>query len=712
MRSSLSVRSAGARVAGPVVWLAGLVSSGCLDYGLNNQKENPGADSWDDPRDDTAVGPIPFPCEEEGQIALEVPIDEGCVSDIQVGTLDTVVEWSISAFEDYPEFSQILTVPVVGNLSDDNGDGVIGPGDVPDIVMVGDDNLPPLTQGAIHIISGDGDQLVRAIFDAAYGDYQVYPYRYASVALGDLDADGVPEIVGVGQLVGGAPPEDSDSAPGDSGIVVPDDSAGSDSAPDSGDTAQEVPVSIDLGEAPGGMDSPCRVVAWAPDGTVRWVAADAAIPCAGHVPAVADLDGDGAAEVIVGPIILEGADGAMRAWGQNGTGRYPAFDQVGFISAVADLDGDGEQEVVAGSTLYDSQGAVRCEVTGLDDGFPAVADLDGDLLGEVVLVGNGRMSVYNDDCTPVTSWDLDGIGNGGPPTIADFDADGVPEIGVATDTVYAVYEADGTMRWSQPVTDASSHTTGSSVFDFDGDGQAEVVYGDELALWIFDGADGTVRLQDGFHTSRTLHEYPVIADVDADGMAEIVVPQGGGHHGVANLGLYVLGSANNDWQYARPVWNQHAYNIVNINDDLTVPAHPDSNWPEHNNFRSGDINILSGGDTPDVIPQAVFCAEHCAEGRVGVLVRLGNGGMAEMRRDVPISVYSEISGQRYLLQTQTTTREVNPGRASEAVAFELNILDIPDGRLVVVGDDYGGYGGLAECREDNNELVLEGVVCE
>ncbi len=690
-------------------WLLALMGlTGCFDYGINSQKPTPGADSWDDPRDDTAVGPIPFPCEEEGQIALDVQVDESCVSDVQVGTLDTVVEWSISAFEDYPEFSQILTVPVVGNLNDDNGDGVIGPGDIPDIVMVGDDNLPPITHGAIHIISGDGDQLVPAIFDGAIENYQIYPYRYASVALGDLDADGVPEIVTVGQIVGGPP--DPDTGPGDSGINIPDDSSGDSLPTDTGPV--EVPVIIDLGEVPEGMEAPCRVVAFTPDGAVKWVATEAEIVCAGHVPAIADLDGDGAAEVIVGPIILEGATGALRAWGQGGEGRYPAFDQMGWISAISDLDGDFSQEIIAGNTLYDSQGTVICSVSGVEDGFPAVADLDGDGMGDVVLVGDGRMSIYDHGCVPVASWDLDGIGNGGPPTIADFDGDGLPEIGVATDTVYAVYEVDGTLRWSRPVVDASSHTTGSSVFDFDGDGQSEVVYGDETTLWIFDGSDGTVRLEDTFHTSRTLHEYPVIADVDGDGMAEIVVPQGGGHHEVENVGLYVLGSANNDWQYARPVWNQHAFNIVNINDDLSVPAVPDANWPDHNNFRSGDVNILSGGSTPDVITQAVFCAEHCADGTVGLLVRLGNGGAVEMRRDVPISVYSEINGQRYLLQTKSTTREVNPGKSSEAVSFELNALDLPEGVLVVIGDDYGGYGGLAECHEDNNELVLTGVRCE
>jgi hypothetical protein len=60
-------------------------------------------------------------------------------------------------------------------------------------------------------------------------------------------------------------------------------------------------------------------------------------------------------------------------------------------------------------------------------------------------------------------------GSGGPPTVADFDGDGAPEIGVAGGTSYAVYDGDGTVQWSRPTQDISSAITGSSVFDFNGD---------------------------------------------------------------------------------------------------------------------------------------------------------------------------------------------------------------------------------------------------
>ena len=115
-----------------------------------------------------------------------------------------------------------------------------------------------------------------------------------------------------------------------------------------------------------------------------------------------------------------------------------------------------------------------------------------------------------------------------------------------------------------------------------------MVYADETRLWILSGADGSIRLEDDRHASRTLHEYPTVADVDGDGSSEIIVPNGGGHLGEDKSGLYVLGPAEGSWLMSRQVWNQHAYSIVNVEDDLSIPSPAGSNWPSHNNFRSGD----------------------------------------------------------------------------------------------------------------------------
>ncbi len=281
---------------------------------------------------------------------------------------------------------------------------------------------------------------------------------------------------------------------------------------------------------------------------------------------------------------------------------------------------------------------------------------------------------------------------------------------MADATTYAVYEPDGAVDWTAPVTDASSHATGSAVFDFEGDGRPEVVYADETRLWVFDGLTGEVRLEDAEHASRTLHEYPVVADVDGDGQAEIVVPNGGGHQGEDRTGVYVLGSASGSWLSARQVWNQHAYAITNIDDDLGVPAAPEPNWPAHNNFRSGDPHPGSGGAAPDAVPLAELCEIDCGRGEHWLTVRLGNAGAAPIRDGVPVSVYTGRDAD-VLLATDWWTEVVAPGGVSGPIRFAIRDEDVVHDVLTVAVDDQAGVGWVRECDEGDNRLVIEDVEC-
>ena len=140
-----------------------------------------------------------------------------------------------------------------------------------------------------------------------------------------------------------------------------------------------------------------------------------------------------------------------------------------------------------------------------------------------------------------------------------------------------------TILWNVTTTDCSSAATGSSVFDFQGNGKAEAVYSDEEYLRIYDGTTGNVIFKT-CNTTGTLIEYPVIADIDNDGHADIVVVSNAyasgnaeyqcndGTH-IAQAGVRVFSDANNTWVRTPPVWNEHAYHVTNVTPDGTIPQH-------------------------------------------------------------------------------------------------------------------------------------------
>ena len=67
-----------------------------------------------------------------------IEIDDECVTpeyDIQ-NPWNVEVEWQWNGLGDEPTVNQVMVAPIVGNLTDDNGDGRITESDTPDIVVV------------------------------------------------------------------------------------------------------------------------------------------------------------------------------------------------------------------------------------------------------------------------------------------------------------------------------------------------------------------------------------------------------------------------------------------------------------------------------------------------------------------------------------------------------------------------------------------------
>ncbi len=609
---------------------------------------NPAAEEgWFDGVDSDCDG------EEEPDHCVDEPpastttVDTTCTYTPSVGGFDPQQEWWIDSFSDYSSYDGCIMTPVVGEMTDDDGDGDIDSDDTPDVVAVFRNPSSSTYKGVLRLISGDGSAVHWSTYEDSSTGTSYWPYRFAGAAIGDIDKDGTPDIV----------------------------------------------TTVTNG-------SYCYPAAYDNAGAIKWVNTTS-IGCRSHAPAIADLEGDGDVEVVWGRLIVEGADGSTQAEGSGGRAYYSGYSNSGYHSVPVDLDGDGTLEIVAGNTVYAPDGSTLCS-TGYSDGYVAVADLDLDGEGEFVVSGNGYVRVFEGDCTYVDGWSVTGSGYGGPPTIADFDGDGEPEIAVAAKYAYAVYETDGTVLWSNSdIVDASSHSTGSSVFDFDGDGQAEVVYGDEYYLWIFDGATGTALYQSSDHGSGTVNEYPVIADVDGDGKAEIVVP-----NDYRDDGILVIGDANDEWVSARTVWNQHAYSITNVEDDLSIPSPASPNWPDYNNFRQGAPGSFDPQGAANLYPLAWSACQDTCGADVEILVQVGNDGQVRAGADLVLALYGEDSaGNRTLLDSTPFDEPIDAGELSAPYSFTLSAADVAAySAIYAVVDDEEASN---ECDESDNEAEVD-----
>jgi hypothetical protein len=121
------------------------------------------------------------------------------------------------------------------------------------------------------------------------------------------------------------------------------------------------------------------------------------------------------------------------------------------------------------------------------------------------------------------------------------------------------------------------------LFDFDNDGVQEICYQDESSLRIVKANKPQIKLDEAvgntvvFQQSlanSTGFQYPVIADVDNDGSADIIVT---GRNSATRLYAFrgtvrAYGASGDKFAPAWPVWNQYMYSPFKIKPDLTVPT--------------------------------------------------------------------------------------------------------------------------------------------
>ncbi len=299
--------------------------------------------------------------------------------------------------------------------------------------------------------------------------------------------------------------------------------------------------------------------------------------CVDPSPAVGDLDGDGACDIVIastpGSVIALNAKG-LEQW------RYEVRQHISIPPTLADVTGDARPEVLmlsnvgrllcldgrSGNPLwtFDLPGRVDWGLTAIvaadvnRDGkpeiiaadsaatlvclngqgaplwtlnepggwrsAPAVGDLNGDGFCEIVLA-SGQSPLVCVSHEGKVLWRLSQqAGAGASPVIWDLDGDGRPEIVTGIGAKLTAVNAGGKVLWQHPM--SRDLDAAISVADADGDGKVEVYAIDLNGQIVCLGSNGTPRWKAS--VEQRVRRSPAVADVNGDGRVEIVV---GGYSG-------------------------------------------------------------------------------------------------------------------------------------------------------------------------------------
>ena len=636
-------------------------------------------------------------------------------------------EWLAAELDVEPTHNDVVAAPIVMDLVDE---GEAAGDETPEIAFI---SFNRVEQGCcnapseIRIISGECGPGKKARTIATLSEVPVS--NDIALAAGDINGDGNPEIVGI--------------------INIPE-------------ILENGSQRLDSNGNPVFRSHGTVAYTWADDRGESWKVLwkNEAYPAFrthvwGGAPTIslANLDGKGAAEVVIGSVVLDGKDGKLiwdgvadRAEGAELDGQ--GHNVFGPVSSVVDVDDDGNAEVFAGNTLYSHDGRILWQHTydteaspcSLDDnmniplacdGYNGVVDFDGDMVPELVSIRRGEIWVLHstdgsldwkatipkDDCERNES---------GPPTIADFDGDGRPEIGTAGADFYVVADQDcdtddweskgcyaRNILWATPNEDCSSRSTASSVFDFEADGAAEVVYADETTFRIFSGSTGAVLFESSDHQSNTRMELPVIADVDNDNNAEVIIASAWGRDNSGKSGLRIWGDTDDNWVRTRRVWNQHAYHVTNIDEDGTIPTREPSNWKIEglNNYRQ---NVQPSGvfDAPDLLVRQIRTGESLCStsGVIEIYAIISNDGALGVPAGVSVKFEAVQGATVEEIITLSTEARLLPGQSttlSTTWTKSASFTDAPFDIRVTVDDDRKHN----ECREANNINQANMILC-
>ena len=502
------------------------------------------------------------------------------------------------------------------------------------------------------------------------------------------------------------------------------------------------------------------------NGGVRWSSANTVAN--NYLLSAADVNNDGVAEIVCGEYVYDAQTGVLLLHGsmvETGMGfgaphgvHLPYYHIPYYMYALGDVDGDGTLELCAGNTIYklvitnnagtagNSWSILRQADTPATienkDGQTFLVDFDNDGDFDVCVIGITHSLTQSTTLHTLDVYVWDGqtsqvIGHkrlpirskagSSVPFSGDLNGDGYPEIIFSADPGMMAYTYD-TVTSSMRVMHSYApfgETAGFTVFDFNQDGRNEIVYRGTTQLYIADGVTLANLCPPTTAYSGTITEYPIVADVNADGHAEIIVARayndwnaGGG----ANGWVSVYGSATpGTWSSARKVWNQWAYSSVNINEDMTVPqyrfdvstAFPNGDKP-FNGFLQQMPYIDTQGDLFNPVADVEVTGASASLQEDTVLLSLNCCNIGEISvLTCPVTVYANTYGGTIITTVDITGSLPVDSCVQQVIRLPKSLLCEFQGLEALVVSVNNSGSGIAqnggqqsECDTTNNVFTV------
>ncbi|HEX5169446.1 MAG TPA: gliding motility-associated C-terminal domain-containing protein [Cyclobacteriaceae bacterium] len=451
---------------------------------------------------------------------------------------------------------------------------------------------------------------------------------------------------------------------------------------------------------------------------------------------LADFDGDGKVELYLKDMILDAHTGTIIV--NTSSTDDASWNRLNGGPTAVDILGNTNLELILGCKIYDVNLGARTANSGtitllqslpeyeIKHPYNATSIADYNLDGDVDIIASGGEDDGSGNLvTTIFMWDVThnivkkysekiagsftilgcpnpytaqayqyGWVNGtGRINIGDLDGDGKMNASYVSGKYLYALDENLNLKWRKDVKEETSGFTGCTLFDFNGDGKSEIVYRDEQYIYIINGTDGTEYPRQPC-ISRTQREYPIVADVDADGYTELCVTCGfddvAAVNNFCNLNysqyshVRVYKSAAEPWVPARRLWNQHGYFNVNVNDDLTIPRRQQQHhlvWsvgnctqgPNRplNNFLNQSPFLNSQGCPTYAAPNLAYVDNSlsvnpptCPDGNFTVSFQIQNLGDIDLSGDVPITFYNgdpTLVGATKLNTISVTVNSFGPG---------------------------------------------------